>query len=413
MHGDERIADASELTDADRPRNATLLAVIVPTFNESANIAGLVAAVEHALGAVPWEIVFVDDDSPDGTADMVARIAASHPNIRCLRRIGRRGLASAVVEGILSTTTPYVAVMDADFQHDETLLPQMLVAIRTGKWDLVVGSRLAEGGSLGEWSAARRHMSSLATRLSYFLIERELKDPMSGFFMIRRDAFLDCVYDLSQQGYKILLDIVASAPRRLRILELPYQFRNRRAGESKVGPQVLVEYGTLLVDKLSHGFVPTRFVLFGLTGGLGLGVHLGTLYLMKEFAGLHFVEAQGIATLTAMVFNYIVNNSMTYRDVRLRGLQFLKGLALFCAICSIGGMANIGVASIAYRGSDSWALAGLAGALIGAVFNFAMSSSLIWRSKPRRAGKVQLLLSAELDSQAGSPDSTSARATTR
>ena len=404
MHGDGGIAKATGVNEADLPRCATLLAVIVPTFNERANVPGLVEAVGRALGPVPWEMVFVDDDSPDGTAEAVARIAAEHPNIRCLRRIGRRGLASAVVEGLLSTTTPYAVVIDADFQHDETLLPQMLAAMQTGGWDLVVGSRLAKGGSLGQWSATRRRMSYLATRLSYFLIERDLKDPMSGFFMIRRDAFLDCVYDLSQQGYKILLDIIASSPRQLRILELPYQFRNRRAGESKVDLHILVEYGMLLVDKLTGGLVPPRFVLFAATGGLGLGVHLGTLYLLKEVAGFHFVMAQGVATLTAMVFNYIVNNAMTYRDVRLRGAGFWKGLALFCAICSIGGMANIGVAAIAYRSSDSWALAGLAGALIGAVFNFAMASSLIWRSKPRRSRRAAPLPAGEIGGQAETPE---------
>ncbi len=382
---------------------AALVSVVVPTFNERANVLPLVEAVSKALGSVSWEILFVDDDSPDGTAEVVARIAAERPNVRCLRRIGRRGLASAVVEGLLSVTAPYVAVMDADFQHDETLLPQMLAEIETGQWDLVVGSRMAEGGSLGEWSQTRRRMSSLATRLSYFLIERDLKDPMSGFFMIRREVFLECVYDLSQQGYKVLLDIIASSPRPLRIRELPYRFRNRRAGESKVDVQILVEYGMLLVDKLSGGLVPPRFVLFAVTGGLGLGVHLTTLYVLKQLVGIHFVPSQGAATLTAMVFNYVVNNTMTYRDVRLRGARFWKGLILFCAICSIGGMANIGVAALAYRSSDSWALAGFAGALIGAVFNFAMSSSLIWRSKPRRPAPAPVIV-AGIEPRAGSAD---------
>ena len=210
MHGDGvRNPETTEVKEAGLPRCA--IAVIVPTFNERANVPGLVEAVGRALGPVPWEMVFVDDDSPDGTAEAVARIAAERSNIRCLRRIGRRGLASAVVEELLPTTTPFAAVMDADFQHDETLLPQMLAAMQTGRWDLVVGSRLAKGGSLGQWSATRQFgVGDLATRLSYFLIERDLKDLIGGFFMIRRDAFLDCVYDLSQQGYKILLDIIAS-----------------------------------------------------------------------------------------------------------------------------------------------------------------------------------------------------------
>ncbi|MEA2780598.1 MAG: dolichol-phosphate mannosyltransferase [Rhodospirillaceae bacterium] len=382
-----------------RPHGAALVAVIIPTFNERANVEALVEAVGHVFGGIAWEIVFVDDDSPDGTADSVAQMAAEHSNVRCLHRIGRRGLASAVVEGLLSVTAPYAAVMDADFQHDEKLLPQMLAAMQTDKWDLVVGSRLVEGGSLGEWSARRRRMSSLATRLSHLIINRKLEDPMSGFFMIRREAFLECVYDLSQQGYKVLLDIIASSPRPLRITELPYQFRNRRAGESKVDLQILVEYGMLLVDKLSSGLVPPRFVLFALTGGLGLGVHLGTLYLLKQLTTVPFVSAQETATFIAMLFNFVVNNVMTYRDVRLRGTQFWTGLLLFCGICSIGAMANIGVAALAYRNIDSWALAGFAGALIGAVFNFAMASSLVWRRKPRRGRRTTLAPIADVQTR--------------
>ena len=364
---------------------APLVAVVIPTFNERANVLPLVMAVASVLDGVSWEVVFVDDDSPDGTADTVARVAAEHPQVRCIRRIGRRGLSSAVVEGVLATTAPYVAVMDADFQHDETLLPRMLSELQSGAYDLVVGSRHVPGGSLGAFSATRRRMSDLATRLSRLVIGGSLADPMSGFFMIRREAFLDSVYDLSQQGYKILLDIMASAPRPLRVKELPYRFRERRAGESKVDSLILAEYGMLLVDKLTNGVVPPRFVLFVATGGLGVLVHLLVLYLCKRTGDLSFMPAQEVATLAAMVFNFVVNNQVTYRDARLKGWRFWSGLVVFCAVCSIGAIANVGVAALAIRNVDSWALAGLAGALMGAVFNFAMASSLVWRRRPKRA----------------------------
>jgi dolichol-phosphate mannosyltransferase len=373
---------------------APLVAVVIPTFNERANVLPLVTAVASVLDGVAWEVVFVDDDSPDGTADAVARVAAEHPQVRCIRRIGRRGLSSAVVEGILATTAPYVAVMDADFQHDESLLPKMLGELRTGAYDLVVGSRHVAGGSLGSFSAARRRMSDLATRLSRLVIGGSLTDPMSGFFMIRREAFLDSVYDLSQQGYKILLDIMASAPHPLRVKELPYRFRERRAGESKVDSLILAEYGMLLVDKLTNGVVPPRFVLFVATGGLGVLVHLAVLYLCKKTGGLSFMPAQEVATLAAMIFNFVVNNQVTYRDARLKGWRFWSGLVVFCAVCSIGAVANVGVAALAIRSVDSWALAGLAGALMGAVFNFAMASSLVWRRRPRRVRRATAAASA-------------------
>lgn len=381
---DVLVADAH---DNDAPAHVAALApelcVVIPTYNESANVGPLVDALDIALEGLRFELIFVDDDSPDDTAAAVDALAAKRPWVRCIRRIGRRGLASAVVEGALATSAPFVAVMDADFQHDEKLLPDMLRCLRGAEHDIVVGSRYAEGGGLGAWDAGRQRMSALATLLSRLVTRQNVTDSMSGFFMVRRDFFLATVRDLSQQGYKILLDLLASAATPPRVLELAYTFRNRREGESKLDNMVLVEYATLLFEKLTRGLVPGRFLMFGFTGGLGLLVHLSVLTLLQQ-TNTSFLAAQLAATVTAMVFNFTVNNTLTYRDVRLRGVDFFAGLAVFVVICSVGAVANLSIAQVAVNATHNWTLSGALGALMSTFFNFGMSSRFVWGRKSKR-----------------------------
>ena len=241
-----------------RHNGGTELSVIVPTFNEKDNVRELVSRLEGVLAGVRWEVIFVDDDSPDGTADVVREIAQSNARVRCLQRIGRRGLSSAVIEGMMASAAPFLAVMDADLQHDEAQLPLMLEHLREGvtHTQLVIGTRYASGGSVGEWDSGRASMSRLATKLSYLICKQKVSDPMSGFFALRREV-LDCsVRRLSAMGFKILLDILASAPMQLQVVEVPYTFRNRFAGDSKLDSTTLWDYGMLLADKLVGRYVP-------------------------------------------------------------------------------------------------------------------------------------------------------------
>jgi len=244
------------------------LAIVLPTFNESGNVGPMVDRLAAALAGIHYEVIFVDDDSPDGTADVVRRLARDHDNLRVLHRIGRRGLASACIEGILAASAPFVAVMDADLQHDESILPEMLRRMREENLDLVVGSRNIAGGSMGEFSSWRVKLSQLGKRLSLMGTEHELSDPMSGFFMVRVTTFERFAHRLSGIGFKILLDIVLSAGPGLRIGEVPYRFRLREHGESKLDVMVGLEYFELLVDKHLGNLVNVRFVLFAMVGAV-------------------------------------------------------------------------------------------------------------------------------------------------
>ncbi|MGC9225356.1 MAG: glycosyltransferase family 2 protein [Terracidiphilus sp.] len=370
-------------SSAAEERMAYDLAIVLPTFNESANVAPMIDRLERALAGVRYEVIFVDDDSPDGTADLVRRLERDHPNLRVIHRIGRRGLASATIEGILAAAAPVVAVMDADLQHDESILPEMLRRIHGDNLDLVVGSRNIQGGSMGQFAAWRVKLSQLGRRLSLIGAEHQLSDPMSGFFMVRVDSFDRFAHRLSAIGFKILLDIVLSAGPELRIGELPYRFRLREHGESKLDMMVGLEYFELLVDKHLGSLVNLRFILFALVGAFGVGLHLLILSALLRAGNLGFAKAQTFATFMVMVCNFVLNNTVTYRDRRLRGWSFLRGLVTFCLACGLGVVANVAIASDVFHRGLPWWLAALIGLMFSAVWNFAVTSMTTWRQQRR------------------------------
>lgn len=355
------------------------LSVIVPTFNEADNVAEIVRRLEGSLSSIAWEAIFVDDNSPDGTADAVRAIAARHPRVRCLQRLGRRGLSSACIEGFLSSSAPYVAVIDGDGQHDETLLPAMLRALRGDALDIVVGSRYVPGGGVGGWDGRRASMSRFATRLSRLVLRRDLADPMSGFFMFDRAKLAPLFPRLSGIGFKVLVDLFASSPEPLRFAEFPYEFRARHAGESKLDSLAMWDYLMLLADKKVGRWVPVRFLTFTLVGGLGVPVHLLVMGLAFAAFGATFIVAQAVAALAAMTVNFFLNNALTYRDRQLRGWGLLRGWASFVLACSVGAVANVGIAAFLFDHKLQWVLSAVAGILIGAVWNYAVTALYTWR----------------------------------
>ncbi len=356
------------------------LTVIVPTRNENDNVCPLYQALCRTLEGIDWEVIFVDDDSQDGTLEGVCRLATLDRRVRCIQRIGRRGLASACVEGMLASSAPYIAVMDADLQHDEQLLPRMLKILKTEPiLDAVVGSRYVEHGSIGISSGRRVWLSSLATRMGRSILQVPIADPMSGFFMVRREAFQGSLRRLSNIGFKLLLDILASSQRSLRVKEVPFHFRERHAGESKFDALIGWEYLMLLADKVIGHIVPIRFFVFALVGGLGLVVHLAVLWLCLNTIQLSFGLSQATATEVAIIGNFALNNWLTYHDCRLTGLRFVRGLLSFALICSFGAVANVGIATLLFTQQHSyWWVAGIAGAAMSAVWNYAVSSTYTW-----------------------------------
>jgi dolichol-phosphate mannosyltransferase len=355
------------------------LTIVVPTFNEAKNVPLVVERLDAVLKGTRWEVVFVDDDSPDETAEVAREIALRDRRVRVIRRIGRRGLSTACVEGVLSSAAPYFAIMDGDLQHDDTVLPEMLRRIKADHIDIVVGSRYIDGERTeGLSSDFRKRISRAGGRVARLVLKAQLSDPMSGFFLMTRAAFDETVRGLSQQGFKILLDLFASAPRPLRFAEVACRFNSRQHGESKLDTMAAWEFGILVLDKLIGRAVPVRFAVFALIGAAGIFVHLLVLWLVS-LLGFNFTISTSVAVLAAMTWNFVLNNIITYRDQRLRGRAFMAGLASFYAIGAVGAVANIGIAQLLFEEGKSWWLGGFSAAIIGVVWNFTMSSFFTWR----------------------------------
>lgn len=379
------IPEATAVTAPARPLE---LAVVLPTLNERGNLAGLVERLDAALEGLCWEAIFVDDNSPDGTSDEARAISLRDPRIRVIQRIGRRGLASAAIEGMLATAAPVVAVMDADHQHDPKLLPGMLAAIQSGEYDLAYASRFCEGASTEAWNRPDRvKASGLANAIARKVTGVDLTDPMSGYFMLRAETLRADAHRLSGVGFKILLDILATVETPLRVKEFPLAFAARAEGESKLDRTVVFEFLVGLYDKWLGRIIPTRFALFGTIGAVGVLVHMAVLAVFLAFFGGsfkgHLVSAfevgQTTAALVAMTFNFFLNNTLTYSDKRLSGfVPLLRGWARFALTCSIGLLANVGVAAILVRFGFHEYPAAITGIVIGSVWNFALSSRFVW-----------------------------------
>jgi dolichol-phosphate mannosyltransferase len=368
------------VTSAEGGRAPAALSVVVPTYNERANVRPLVARIATALAAIPFEVIFVDDGSPDGTADEIRSLAREDPRCRLILRHERRGLAGAAVEGMLSAVAPVVALMDGDLQHDEAALPRMFALIDGGIADMVVATRYGVGGSGEALGDRRMALSALGNWLAHRLFRHRLSDPMSGYFAARRAVIEGVAPRVSAEGFKVLVDIASALPPGTRIAEVPYQFRARGGGASKLDIKVALEFAALLVSKLSGGRLPLRFVLFSFVGAFGIVVHLATAWLVLTL-GQPFFVAQTVATFTAMTGNFFLNNEVTHRDRRLKAGGMVRGLVQFYVVCSVGVIGNVGVASLMFREHPVWWLASLAGALIGTVWNYAVSAVVVWRRR--------------------------------
>jgi dolichol-phosphate mannosyltransferase len=364
------------------------LSVVIPTYKERPNIAPLLAALESSLQGLNWEVIFVDDHSPDHTADAVRELALVNPRVRIIERIGRRGLSSACIEGMMASPAPCLAVMDADMQHDETVLPAMFRLLQSINLDVVVASRRTTGGSMGEFARKRVRLSDLGSRVSRLVCHCDVTDPMSGFFIVDSRFFRASAPRLTGTGFKLLVDILASSPAPPRIAEVPYRFRNRLAGESKLDVNVELEYIFLIVDKLVGRYLPTRFVLFLGVGSLGLLIHLSILGMFHTLAPAAFAAGQVVATLSAMMFNFFLNNLVTFRDRRLKGMALLRGLFVFYSACTLGVLINLSFADRLFAVGLPWYFAGICGVAITSVWNYGVNTIVTWRRTRESTGEA-------------------------
>ena len=358
--------------NATAPRSVPELSVVIPTFNLQGDVALLVQGLARALAGVDWEVIFVDDNSSDQTVSLVRALGETDPRLRSIRRVGRNGLTQTCLVTMLASQARYVAMVQPEPSFDATVLVAMLDRLRSGDADLVAATRgFAAGGRLR--MLVRAALSGITRRA----LSTGLSDPTSGFFMMRRAALEGLTPSLSSLGYQVLLDLIATARGRLRVVELAGRLGDQDGGRSEL--KLTLELLALLVARFSGDAVSIRFLLFCMVGLSGVGVHL--VLLKAALIALSFAAAQTVATVLTTVWNYTLNNAVTYGDQRLSGWSFVTGLVRFQIVCGIGLISNVGVASLIYANDTTWWIAGLGGAVMGAVWNYAVSSVFVWRPR--------------------------------
>ena len=336
--------------------------------------------LHHSLASIHWEVIFVDDNSQDGTPELIESISQTDFRVRLIRRLNRRGLSSAVIEGMMATAAPYVAVMDADLQHDETLLPKMFDLLTKEQWDVVVASRVIDGGSSSGLSPLRSKISDFCSQLARRVFHTNVKDMMSGFFMLNKTVILEVAPRLSGIGFKVLADILASSTRPLKVIEIPYHFRERLSGISKLDLRVASDYLLLLIDKKVGRWIPARLISYVAVGSIGAILHFSVLWMFYRIFLVKFIIAQSIASAIAITNNFALNNVFTYSDLRLKGKKWLLGWISFALVSLIGAIGNVGVSNFLFNNAIDWKLSAIVGILIGVIWNFSMTRAYTWRA---------------------------------
>jgi dolichol-phosphate mannosyltransferase len=378
-------ADAGERLQ----HNATELSVVVPTFNERANIAAMVASLDCVLQDISWEVIFVDDASPDRTADAVRALARTDRRVRLISRHNRRGLASAVVEGGLAASGDVIAVMDGDLQHDEAVLPELYRRIAAGEADIASASRFIENHAReGLGTDERLRISNTGISLANKFFGLELTDPLTGFFALKREKLEQAVPRLSGLGFKILLDLVTSIQPMPRVSEVGFRFRQRVAGESKLDRRVMYDFFLFFLEKWIGRFapIPGTWLSIALVNTLGILAHLAILVPAVSVFQAPFVSAQLAATIAALFATFSINNMLSHRDSLLRGRRFWTGLAVFTLLCGVGIIANVGVAGLIRADFPDliYVVPATIGALISVVWNFAANKAFwLWKRQAK------------------------------
>ncbi|MDI7774226.1 glycosyltransferase [Asticcacaulis sp. EMRT-3] len=369
------------------------LSLVICTLNEGTAIRSVINEICDALDGIRHEIIVVDDNSSDNTGSEVLDVAKLRPNVRLHVRVGERGLSSAAIKGWDIAHGRYLGVMDGDGQHDPRAIRQMADMIMAGNTDLVCVSRYLGQTETG-LSGLRDIGSKVATAATGLVLKVPLSDPMSGCFLMTRDYYQSARPKLTGIGFKILLDIAASAPKKPRFGEVKAALRERQGGQSKLDLRVVADLGALLIEKATGGLLPARFVLFagvGVTGVVVYAVVLIAFHLLLrgEHQALYRYQyryddtiSYSMAIWLSMTWNFFINNWLTFRDKRLKGWAILRALLGFYVACSIGAVLSL-VLSLFMKEHlhIHWLVAGISAALLSSVWNYWGARMLSWRDK--------------------------------
>ncbi|WP_083883810.1 glycosyltransferase [Thalassoporum mexicanum] len=367
------------------------LSLVVPTYNEAANVGNLVRTICTLLDRyLPdrYELIIVDDNSPDRTWEKAQTLQPDYPQLVVIRRQQERGLATAVIRGWQQAQGNVLGVIDGDLQHPPEVLQKLITAIAAGA-DLAAASRYAGDGGVGSWNGVRQFLSRGAVRLALWIlpeITSRLSDPMSGYFLVRREAIAN--QPLDPIGYKILLEVMGRG-RIDRVAEVGYTFAERQEGESKVSWQHYQEFiRHLLRLRFATGNVPVgrmgRFLRFCLVGFSGVFVNIFGSFLLIRYAGLGKITSKTIAVAVAIVNNFIWNDVWTFSDAskfytgwRSRLVRFLR----FSFACGLGALIDIGIFALLDHFGMPWLAANLIAIAGSTAWNYLINLKFNWKTK--------------------------------
>jgi dolichol-phosphate mannosyltransferase len=376
-----------------------VVSIVTPTYNEAANVPLFVEAIGDVLADTTYEIIVVDDDSPDRTWEVAGKLGQADPRVRVIRRFGESGLSSAVMAGLGSARGQVLVVMDADLQHDEAILPRMVGLLSSDQADVVIGSRATDGGSYGSWGSGRRFVSWVATLIARLLLRVPTTDPMSGYFAMTRATFDELAPSINPQGFKILLEFIGRRRAGLRVTEVGFTFRNRMHGETKMSPSVIRSYLLAVVELRVGRQVKGQFVLYGLVGLSGVAVNL-IVFSITDAIGLGAIHlgfgrplrwSLLLGIQASILSNFVLNNYFTFWERRFHRQRLLVGMVEFEVISAFGVVVHVSI--FQFLESTGWGVGLLGGTaarlghdavgfLVALVSNYYLNVNYIWRRRP-------------------------------
>ncbi|KUO42629.1 MAG: hypothetical protein APZ16_01805 [Candidatus Hadarchaeum yellowstonense] len=346
------------------------LSIIVPTYNEAENLAELVRGIFSALEGSDFELIVVDDNSPDGTGKLADELASQHKNMAVVHRPGKLGLGTAILDGLNVARGEIIGVMDADLQHPPEVLRLMLERAEEGA-DIVVASRYVEGGSVEGWSLLRRIISRGALWLSHLFLPqtKNVKDTLSGCFLFKRDVIRGASIDV--KDFKLLLEILVKG-RYEKVVEVPYTFRSRAAGKSKLGSRQIFSYVKQLLRLSEY-----RILKFMAVGASGLVVNNGILWLLVSSFGLFPLLAEIFSIESSIISNFVLNNFWTFKGRTSE--RFSYRLLKYHGSVILGALVNYAVFALLLSIGLHILVANTIGILLGFIFNYFLSETFVWK----------------------------------
>jgi dolichol-phosphate mannosyltransferase len=358
-------------------KNKTIT-IVVPTYNERDNIRQLVERIHQVLSGYDYDILFIDDSSNDGTAELASSLSPRYP-ITVIVRKNKKGLASAVVDGLEYARSQIIGVMDADLQHPPEILDNLLKQIQSGS-NIAIASRYVEGGSCQGWGLTRKVISKVAIFIAHLLLPstRQIKDPMAGYFMFDRQVVADA--NLKPTGYKILLEVLIEGEFQ-KVAEVPYTFQTRSSGQSKLKARQQIDYLKHIYSLMKRKGEVLRFVKFCAVGLSGVGVNMGLLWILTEIAGLQYLLSAAIGIETSIITNFLLNDFFTFPDRRYLTVKSTLNRLLKFNLVSIAGLAiNLGalwlfteVFGVYYLVSNIFGIA------LATLWNYGVNTYWTWR----------------------------------